>query len=79
MAKNNKPAEVYAAPHTMDGKAVSAEGTSIHGEYNPDQLSISVGNISAKTSNPQINKNGETLIRGCGAATKGTKARGPMA
>jgi hypothetical protein len=26
-----------------------------------------------------INKNGETQIRGCGAATKGTKARGPMA
>ena len=27
----------------------------------------------------QMNKNGETLIRGCGAATKGRKARGPMA
>ena len=26
-----------------------------------------------------INKNGDTQIRGCGAATKGTKARGPMA
>lgn len=27
----------------------------------------------------QMNKNGETKIRGTGAATKGTKARGPMA
>ena len=26
-----------------------------------------------------INKHGETQIRGCGAATKGTKARGPLA
>ena len=26
-----------------------------------------------------INRHGETQIRGCGAATKGTKARGPMA
>lgn len=29
--------------------------------------------------NTAMNKNGETQIRGCGAATKGTKARGPMA
>ena len=27
----------------------------------------------------QINKHGEIKIRGTGAATKGTKARGPMA
>jgi hypothetical protein len=27
----------------------------------------------------KINRNGEITIRGCGAATKGTKARGPMA
>ena len=27
----------------------------------------------------QINKHGDITIRGCGAATKGTKARGPMA
>lgn len=26
-----------------------------------------------------INRHGETQIRGCGAATKGTKARGPLA
>jgi hypothetical protein len=33
------------------------------------------GNPASK----QMNKHGETQIRGCGAATKGTKARGPMA
>lgn len=27
----------------------------------------------------QMNRHGETKIRGTGAATKGTKARGPMA
>jgi hypothetical protein len=26
-----------------------------------------------------MNRHGETQIRGCGAATKGTKSRGPMA
>jgi hypothetical protein len=36
---------------------------------------VSGGNPASK----QINKHGEITIRGCGAATKGTKARGPMA
>lgn len=36
---------------------------------------VSMGNPAST----QINKNGETKIRGTGAATKGTKARGPMA
>ena len=36
---------------------------------------VSGGNPASK----QVNKNGEVTIRGCGAATKGTKARGPMA
>ena len=36
---------------------------------------VSAGDPGSKV----INRNGETTIRGCGAATKGTKARGPMA
>ena len=36
---------------------------------------VSGGNPASK----QINMHGETKIRGTGAATKGTKARGPMA
>jgi hypothetical protein len=33
------------------------------------------GNPASK----QMNKHGEVTIRGCGAATKGIKSRGPMA
>jgi hypothetical protein len=36
---------------------------------------VSMGNPAST----QINKNGETKVRGTGAATKGTKAHGPMA
>jgi hypothetical protein len=36
---------------------------------------MSGGNPASK----QMNMHGETKIRGTGAATKGTKARGPMA
>jgi hypothetical protein len=43
-----------------------------------DKLNMSVGGYSKGNFDP-INKNGEMKIRGTGAATKGTKARGPMA
>jgi hypothetical protein len=73
------PAEVYAEPHTMDGKkmtnvkdAVTKPGNGI------DKLNMSVAGTSKGNYEP-INKNGEMKIRGTGAATKGTKARGPMA
>jgi hypothetical protein len=36
---------------------------------------VSAGDPGSKS----MNRHGETQIRGCGAATKGTKARGPMA
>jgi hypothetical protein len=36
---------------------------------------VSAGDPGSKA----INRHGEVTIRGCGAATKGTKARGPMA
>ena len=36
---------------------------------------VSAGDPASK----KINRHGEITIRGCGAATKGTKARGPMA
>jgi hypothetical protein len=39
---------------------------------------MSVAGISKGNYEP-INKHGEMKIRGTGAATKGTKARGPMA
>lgn len=54
-----------------------------------DPNTLKAGDVNKKAGTPRVslgdpssaemNKNGETQIRGCGAATKGTKARGPMA
>ena len=73
------PASVYAEPHTMDGKkmknakeAVTKPGNGV------DKVNMSVAGISKGNYAP-INKNGEITMRGAGAATKGTKCRGPMA
>ena len=72
------PASVYAEPHTMDGKkmknvkdAVTKPGNGV------DQIKISVGGYS-KAQNDAVKTDG-IKIRGTGAATKGVKARGPMA
>ena len=70
------PASVYAEPHTMDGKKMKPQAEKGCGCV--DKINMSVGGISKGNYAP-INKNGETKIRGTGAATKGTKARGPMA
>ena len=73
------PASVYAEPHTMDGKKMKNTKDVITKPGNGmDKMNISVGNVS-KGNYGGINKNGEMKIRGTGAATKGTKARGPMA
>jgi hypothetical protein len=73
------PASVYAEPHTMDGKkmknakeAVTKPGNGV------DKVNMSVAGVSKGNYEP-INKNGEITMRGAGAATKGTKCRGPMA
>ena len=73
------PASVYAEPHTMDGKkmknakdAVTKPGNGV------DKINMSVAGISKGNYTPD-NKNGAVKIRGTGAATKGTMARGPMA
>ena len=75
MAKNNLPAEKYAARGTSvadSKKAVTKPGNAMNG------LNISVSGISKGNYSPE-NKNGEITMRGAGAATKGTKCRGPMA
>jgi hypothetical protein len=77
-------APVYAAPHTMQGKAV---GMDIGYKTDPNSMSAveSMPGMPARRvsggnpANTQINRNGETKIRGTGAATKGLMARGPMA
>ena len=71
-------AATYAEPHTMSGKKVSPatlKGKS--GSECLNEMNISVGTINKK--NNDVVKSDGIKIRGTGAATKGTKARGPMA
>jgi hypothetical protein len=75
---NNKPAESYAKPHTMDGKSlkmgnIGYEVTMPTREnWTPLNGGVSIGHFNSVTS-----EGVET--RGNGAAERGTKARGPMA
>jgi hypothetical protein len=72
-------ADVYAEPHTMDGKKITTAKDAVTKPGNGmDKLNMSTGFYS-KGNYETINKHGEMKIRGTGAATKGTKARGPMA
>ena len=76
--KNNLPASAYAS-RAKEGLTPSAEpeydrGT---GAKLMDKLCISVGGVSKGNYRPE-EKDG-IKIRGTGAATKGVKARGPMA
>ena len=80
MAKNIKPASVYAPPHTMSGKGltVQSETKKIAKPGNPmTEYDISVGGTSkgnVKGENPY----GTGTMRGYGAATKGRKISGKM-
>jgi hypothetical protein len=81
MGKEVGDAEVYAEPHTMKGKKMDsklAEKAVVKPGNGVDEVNMSVGGYTKKVNNV-INKHGEIKIRGTGAATKGTKARGPMA
>lgn len=71
-AKENKPAEAYAANGT-DFKPKDEPGSKVISELNISVAGLSKGNY------PPENKNGAIAMRGVGAATKGTKCRGPMA
>ena len=79
------PASTYAVPHTMEGKKL---GIDQMGKYVTDPNSMSAiestpGGMPARRvsgGNParQDVKTTGIKIRGTGAATKGTMARGPM-
>ena len=78
MAKNNRPASEYAAPHKMDGSTLEQKDIGFSVEmptrknWTPLNGGVSIGH------NDMVETTGiET--RGNGAATKGRIARGPMA
>jgi hypothetical protein len=74
------PAEVYAQPHDMSGKPVSAMENpgKEPNRSKADTVDMSVGNISKSAGNEPIKTDG-IKMRGTGCATKGTMSRGPMA
>jgi hypothetical protein len=71
------PASTYAKPHDMKGNAISADDYG-HMPKMPTRKNwtplagVAIGN------NDEVKTSG-IKIRGTGAATKGTMARGPMA
>ena len=73
MAKNNKPASAYAERY----KEVNTKGVITKPGNGLDNMNISVGNVSK--GNYPAEKTDGVVTRGNGAATKGTKARGPLA
>ena len=80
MGKEVGDAGVYAAPHTMKGKTISAKGLEskgVTGARDMSDMNISVDGIS-KTDGKGINKYGKIEMRGAGAATKGRMSSGKM-
>jgi hypothetical protein len=73
-------ADVYAPPHDMTGKAgvdLSNNGYGAGNRIKPEDAAMSVGGFRSKPY-AEVKTTG-IKIRGTGAATKGTMARGPMA
>ena len=79
MGKEVGDAVVYATPHTMTGKVVTASPNPGSGPDHSDAntVNMSVGNVNRRAQ-PAAKTTG-IKIRGTGAATKGVMARGPMA
>ena len=79
MGKEVGDAKVYATPHTMTGKVVTASENPGSGPDHSDAntVNMSVGNINRRAQ--PATKTSGIKVRGTGAATKGLMARGPMA
>jgi hypothetical protein len=79
MGKEVGDAKVYATPHTMTGKVVTASPNPGSGPDHSDAATVnmSVGNITRRPA-PAAKTSG-IKMRGAGAATKGFMSRGPMA
>ena len=80
MGKEVGNAAVYAAPHTMTGKAVGIEPNpgKMPNRSKLDTLDVSIGAISKSAGDEKVKTDG-IKMRGTGAATKGLMSRGPMA
>ena len=78
MGKEVGSAEVYAEPHTMKGGKVALGNGTTAEPTKANRVNMSVGNINRDGYDPAPKTSG-IKIRGTGAATKGTMARGPMA
>ena len=78
MGKEVGSAEVYAEPHTMKGGKVALGNGNTAEPTKANRVNMSVGNINRDGYDPAPKTSG-IKIRGTGAATKGTMARGPMA
>lgn len=82
-------AKVYAQPHTMKGTAMSAKDSMMAVSRKPDPNSLAANKMTpGGQPSPRVSmgdpgrddvKTTGIKIRGTGAATKGTMARGPMA
>jgi len=79
MGKEVGSGEIYAAPHSMDGKATNINTYSGYetGAEAMKQMNMSTGGISKGNYAP-INPYGVGVMRGYGAATKGRKISGKM-
>jgi hypothetical protein len=79
MGKEVGDAAVYATPHTMTGKVVTASTNPGSGPDHSDAgtVNMAVGNVYRR-SQPAAKTTG-IKMRGAGAATKGFMSRGPMA
>jgi hypothetical protein len=74
------PASTYAQPHDMSGKSVAIPENpgKEPNRSKVESLDASIGRLSKSAGDEKIKTDG-IKIRGTGAATKGTMARGPMA
>ena len=76
--RDNGPAEEYAVPHEMGGKALQEKDIGYSNEmptrknWTPLNGGVSIGNFD-------MVKNEGITMRGHGAAIKGIKSRGPLA
>ena len=73
----NGPADEYAKPHDMKGKAVNIEDAGFPPEFEKKKNWVPLMGVSI-TMDDRVEKEG-IKIRGTGAAIKGVMARGPMA